>query len=283
MVGGCTTVQDELVSDVGIARLVLLDPDLATQAVSSFHETIQVAEWTVEQADLTIDDRVVSLTFGEMCKFTDTALIGAFSGDKCGAGIVLDADGEARPVTLDLRLTMKVRRAEPLALPAGDDFDGDGVPNGLDNCPLVDNPDQADFGSDGFGDACTLTDIFSGAVFLDSDGDRIPDSSDNCPHVPNPGQENTPAPGEENIADGIGDACNEQSATVSGLASGNPDIELSRGPVDLLQPLQQSTYLIVDFSNEGDALVCNWEAGTCTLDETMVRFCVSSVFVFGCP
>ncbi len=37
---------------------------------------------------------------------------------------------------------------------AGDDFDGDGVPNALDNCPLDPNAAQEDSNGDGIGDAC---------------------------------------------------------------------------------------------------------------------------------
>jgi len=37
---------------------------------------------------------------------------------------------------------------------AANDFDRDGVPNGVDNCPHVPNPDQADADGDGHGDAC---------------------------------------------------------------------------------------------------------------------------------
>ncbi len=36
----------------------------------------------------------------------------------------------------------------------GDDTDGDGIPDGRDNCPEVANPDQADSDEDGVGDAC---------------------------------------------------------------------------------------------------------------------------------
>ena len=34
------------------------------------------------------------------------------------------------------------------------DVDGDGVPNGTDNCPLIANADQLDTDGDGLGDAC---------------------------------------------------------------------------------------------------------------------------------
>src|SRR5439155_925861 len=44
------------------------------------------------------------------------------------------------------------------------DGDGDGIPNAMDNCPSVANPDQADRDMDGKGDAC-----------------------DACPDSPNPG------------------------------------------------------------------------------------------------
>jgi Tol biopolymer transport system component len=42
---------------------------------------------------------------------------------------------------------------EPV-VPASPDTDGDGVPDQLDNCPTVPNPDQADSDGDGVGNAC---------------------------------------------------------------------------------------------------------------------------------
>lgn len=72
------------------------------------------------------------------------------------------------------------------------DYDGDGVPDSIDNCPAVYNPDQADSNGNGLGDACDIG--------LDSDHDGIPNDFDNCRFVFNPDQADL----DNN---GIGDAC----------------------------------------------------------------------------
>ncbi len=64
------------------------------------------------------------------------------------------------------------------------DFDGDGVPDDVDNCPRRANPDQADRDGDGVGDAC-----------------------DNCLAVANPDQADADR-------DGVGDACDVCAGTV---------------------------------------------------------------------
>ena len=63
---------------------------------------------------------------------------------------------------------------------SGPDFDGDGVPDDLDNCVYQYNPGQEDLDGDGVGDAC-----------------------DNCPRIYNPIQEDTYPP----QTNGCGDAC----------------------------------------------------------------------------
>ena len=70
------------------------------------------------------------------------------------------------------------------------DDDNDGVLDGPDNCPLVANSDQTDTDGDGQGDACDS----------DDDNDGVPDTTDNCPLTANPDQAN-------NDGDALGDAC----------------------------------------------------------------------------
>ncbi len=70
------------------------------------------------------------------------------------------------------------------------DDDGDGLLDGGDNCPLIDNVDQADVDKDARGDLCDS----------DDDGDSIADVSDNCPLDSNPAQTDTDG-------DKVGDAC----------------------------------------------------------------------------
>lgn len=79
-------------------------------------------------------------------------------------------------------------------VPAVVDSDGDGVPDTIDNCPFIANPDQIDTDGDGTGDACDTDD--------DNDGD--PDVSD-CDRL-NPAVYN----GATEICNDMDDNCNEQ-------------------------------------------------------------------------
>jgi len=71
------------------------------------------------------------------------------------------------------------------------DDDGDDVPDEVDNCPLLPNPDQADKDGDGFGDICDFGCWMGEVEEWDLDCDGVPDSVDNCLETPNPDQIDT--------------------------------------------------------------------------------------------
>ncbi len=93
-----------------------------------------------------------------------------------------------------------------------DDTDGDGVPDGFDNCPFVPNRDQLDSDGDGVGDKCdncpfvanrSQHDINANGIGdecdPDMDGDGIRNEDDICPRIPNPGQEWVTAYGQGGV------------------------------------------------------------------------------------
>lgn len=93
-----------------------------------------------------------------------------------------------------------------------DDLDGDGVDNALDNCPDLENVLQEDLDADGVGDDCDN----------DSDGDSVNNDIDNCPVLPNTDQAN-------NDLDGLGDACDGDDDN-DGVGDGPDNCQLDYNP-----------------------------------------------------
>ncbi len=121
------------------------------------------------------------------------------------------------------------------------DMDGDGVPNDTDNCVTIFNPirplddgAQADFDGDGMGDACDPCplggdDDPSTCVVIDPndrDGDGVPNDTDNCPATPNPDQADADS-------DMHGDVCDACPANANPGSAGCPTTvyEIRRGTV----------------------------------------------------
>ncbi len=114
------------------------------------------------------------------------------------------------------------------------DADNDGFVNSTDNCPLANNPNQADADGDGIGDACDQTPNMNLGLG-DADGDGFVNRQDNCPQNPNgplaapPDQEQVEleiigfysfaAPDGGPLGDGIGDECDPDPATANNEGS----------------------------------------------------------------
>lgn len=80
------------------------------------------------------------------------------------------------------------------------DSDGDGVPDGGDNCPDISNPLQENADGDDVGDACDNCILMDNPNQADEDGDEAGDACDNCQDIANPDQ-------VEVDGDGWGAAC----------------------------------------------------------------------------
>ena len=179
---------------------------------------------------------ISDLSLGVTYYFAVTALDGVGNETNYSAQIsftITDSDGDG------------LTDAEELALgtnPNNPDTDGDGVADGEDNCPLVSNPNvaqwtdikgeihsnsQPDFDLDGIGDACDNCPTVYNPHQEDADGDGVGNACDNCQSVANGPLKGTCVKGqtpctsnaqcasddfcsmaqEDTDHDGIGDAC----------------------------------------------------------------------------
>ena len=110
-------------------------------------------------------------------------------------------DSESTPVGNPTPFTVNgIGNEEPG--PVSPDFDEDGIPDTVDNCPDFPNPGQEDVDQNGIGDRCLETDLIKFLIENgpETDGDGVPNIIDNCPFFFNPGQ-------EDKDQDGIGDVC----------------------------------------------------------------------------
>lgn len=138
------------------------------------------------------------------------------------------------------------------------DADGDGVDDGVDNCPSAFNPCQENVDNDALGDACDPD--------IDNDGDL--NAADNCPFISNPAQANadgdnfgdvcdnctTTANNDQSDIDGdlIGDACDACTDT-DGDGAANPGFPASTCSTDNCPDFVNPAQADADADSVGDA------------------------------
>ncbi len=127
-------------------------------------------------------DYTVTETATDANGFTDTATqqVAATQGEVCIQPTISEDNGHAQRPPHD---------GVDDAI-AGDDADGDGIRNALDNCVFVANSAQNDTDLDEMGDSCDK----------DADNDGVLNAADNCPTTPNAEQSDLDG-------NGLGDAC----------------------------------------------------------------------------
>ena len=124
------------------------------------------------------------------------------------------------------------------------DFDGDGVANVSDNCPMIANPGQADSDGDGAGDVCDNCPAVANADQRDVDGDGFGDKCDNCASVANLSQADADG-------DGRGDACDNCEGAANG-AQADIDYDLIGDPCDNCPTVINVTQVDTDNDLLGD-------------------------------
>jgi hypothetical protein len=248
---GCTTSDSPFPST---GNLFVALRFLGLQDKRSSNATLQYVRWEVAGLVGSISEPALDHPF-----ITSTPCLVAASpfgdGDvrRCGgSGITLEA-GTTRAVTFRLELArVDGVRAERPDLPDAGDYDGDGVPNGSDNCKIVSNPLVPD-GEGGFEQpkSCYLVDLTGAPTVPDQDRDAVSDGADNCLWYPN-GDDQSDA----NL-NAIGDVC--ERTLPAPLPAGGATLECS-GVFTLSQGTQ--SLFVIDFTS---ALTCDLPGGTCTL------------------
>jgi hypothetical protein len=251
-VAGCNTSESPF-PDTGSVFVTLRATGLGDQSTPDAR--LQYVRWEVDRLTGTVSEPAIEHPFVS----TPPCVVAASpvtDGDvrRCsgGSGLTLTA-GTPRTITFQLHISrLDGIRAERPDLPDAGDYDGDGVPNGSDNCKLVSNPLEPD-GNGGFAQpkTCYILDVNQQPTLADQDLDTLADTSDNCRWFPNGGNQT-----DANL-NGIGDACERTlpaSLPAGGFAIECPgEFTIIEGAVSLF---------IVDFTS---ALTCDLPGGTCDL------------------
>lgn len=270
----CTTAKSPFPDSGGVlARIVY--SGTGTQASAELRP--QAVSFELTKASMTVPDQPSDYSFlsSPTCTvFAGSTGIADFAAQCGGSGLTLQVGG-ARTVTFHLAVSrMEVRLASRPSLPDVEDFDGDGVPNGQDNCKIVPNPPsdcdddpttaakQCDINLDGVGDACSDKDSVNNPTIPDQDGDLVRDSLDNCLWVANP----LVPPDTTQLdtdRDNIGDACQRNTPVV--IPGGGAAVDCAAG---FTLADQQLALYNIDFT---DAVSCSPAFTSCSLDPAKVK------------
>lgn len=246
--------------------------------------TPQVVVWTIADAsvtDLTGTTEPYSFLRTPPCFYPLNVVALRSLSNTCRLSGLTVRPAVERTGTIEFRFTsMELRQAARPDLRLGADPDGDGFPNGFDNCPSVPNPDQKNSNSSSettqVGDACSANDSAGNPTVPDYDLDGVANGVDNCTWYPNPfatGETSQP----DADRDGIGDAC-ERVARVILPAEG---LHLACD-VKFTGRAAIPSIFRLDFARAG-VLTCDLGFTACSIDPTQILLTLSgSTDTFPC-
>jgi len=279
----CKTVEDPLPPQASL-NIDVTDSTFATQV--SALPAPQVVSWKVDElsaSNLTGFDGTYSFLFSGPCFYQQNALAPITFGASCRtSGLTLHPSAAPLTATFRIKISrLELRAAARPDLAAASDPDGDGVPNATDNCPIIFNPDQANFNANAEvlnnGDACSDANSAGDLTIPDQDKDGVSDFFDNCLWYPSPALAGEVTPPDSN-RDGVGDACERFAPVVlpeGGLTLECPNVTFTAQP-------SRIAFFRLDFGQPG-ALSCDAGFTGCTLHPDALRLSlIGSAATFAC-
>ena len=267
----CQTVEDPFPSQTSL-DFDITDSSTATQLAPL--PSPQIVNWRVDAmsaSNVTGYDGTYSFLFSGPCSYQLNALASVpFTAACRTSGLSLASGPGTHTATLRITLSrLELRAAARPDISSAADPDGDGIPNSLDNCPIVYNPDQANVNatqeSVQVGDACSDLDTSGSPTIPDQDLDRVPDRNDNCFWYPNPratGEVTAP----DGDRDGIGDAC-ERFAPVAFV---NGPLTIQCDNVTFQAEPSRYALFRMDFGRPG-VLTCDAGFTGCTINPNAIK------------
>jgi len=143
--------------------------DVAAGA-SALRDAVVTSVLQASQKPIDVTLRLTPLPSGLASSFAPAAVPGVSPGGSATFEVTLSGDGSAISGAFDIEFREATSGTALGAIPVtvsctdepcggSPDTDGDGIPDGCDNCPGVANPEQADSDGDGIGDACADCEI----------------------------------------------------------------------------------------------------------------------------